>query len=116
MAEAEWIGRGTWLVDRRHHRSRIGVVTEVTEGESEMSYRRGCHDYTIGVASAFMWAAVVCGYGILWQQHIPARLYHGAVVGFAAFSLTGFAIVGIAYTNPVWFYELLEDGSGDRGA
>lgn len=41
MAEAEWIGRGTWLVDRRHHRSRIGVVTEVTEGESEMSSRLG---------------------------------------------------------------------------
>lgn len=34
-----WIGPGTWLVDRRHHRPTIGVVTDVRERDREMGAR-----------------------------------------------------------------------------
>jgi hypothetical protein len=38
---AEWIGRGTWLVDRRDYRHRLGVITEVDDREDDMSSRLG---------------------------------------------------------------------------
>ena len=34
-----WIGPGTWLVDRRHHRPTVGVITQVHERDREMGAR-----------------------------------------------------------------------------
>lgn len=92
----------------RDQTSDAKVVRTESGREVRMTYRRGCHEYTIGFASAFMWAAVGCGYGILWQQHLPEKVSHALGVGFVVFSLFGFAIVQVAYMRPVWFYELLE--------
>jgi hypothetical protein len=96
--------------------SEAEIVETESGREVRMSYRRGCHGYTTGFASAFMWAAVVCGYGILWQQHLPERVYHTLTVGFVGFSLAGFAIVQLAYMKPVWFYELLEGAHQEDGS
>jgi len=93
--------------------SEAKVIQTDSGREVRQSYRRGCHDYAIGFASAFFWAATVCGYGILWKQHAPKTLYHASVVGFVAFSLIGFLVVGIAYTAPIRFYELLEGDDGN---
>lgn len=89
--------------------SEAKVVQTDSGREVRQSYRRGCHDYAIGFSCAFFWAATVCAYAILWKQHVPETLYYASVVFFVIFSLTGFVIVGIAYTEPIWFYELLEE-------
>lgn len=86
------------------------VVQTESGKEVRMSYRRGCHDYTIGFASALFMAATLLGFVILWKQHVPETIYYTSVPFFVVFSFVGFAIVGIAYTRPIWFYELLEDG------
>jgi len=78
-----------------------------------MPYRRGCHDYTIGFASAFFWVTTLLGFVLLWKNHVPESVYQTSVVIFVAFSVSGFAIVAVAYTNPIWFYELLEGGTDD---
>lgn len=88
--------------------SEAKVVQTDSGREVRMSYYRGCRDYTIGFASAFFLAATVCGYGILWMKHVPEAIYHTSVIFFVVFSLTAFLIVGIAYTSPIWFYQLLE--------
>jgi hypothetical protein len=36
---SHWLGAGTWLVDRRHFRPRIGVITDVNERERGMASR-----------------------------------------------------------------------------
>jgi len=85
------------------------VVIQTESGkEVRMSYRRGCHDYTIGFASALFMVATLLGFVILWKQHVPETVYYTAIPFFVLFSLTGFGIVGVAYTRPIWFYELLE--------
>jgi len=76
-----------------------------------LSYSRACHDYTLGFASAFFMATTVLGYVILWQQHLPESLYATAVTFFVVFSTAGAVLLGIAYLEPVRFYELMEDGS-----
>lgn len=87
------------------------VVQTGSGREVHMPYRRGCHGYAIGFASAFFMAATVLGFIILWRQHVPDTLYYTSVPFFVVFGVAGFGLVAIAYTNPVWFYELLE-GSG----
>lgn len=34
-----WVGRGVWLVDRRHYRRSIGVITQVHERDRGMASR-----------------------------------------------------------------------------
>jgi len=78
-----------------------------TPREVHQPYREACQDYVIGFATAFLGAATVCGYGFLWNN--LSGFSHRTIEGFfVAFSLAGFASVGIAYTAPIWFYELLE--------
>jgi len=87
------------------------IVERDDKREVRMSYHTGCHNYTIGVATAFFMAATVLAYLILWEQHIPESVYTTAVPFFVAFSAAGFCLVGVAYVAPVRFYELME---GDR--
>jgi len=86
------------------------VVQTESGKEVRMSYRRGCHEYSIGVATAFFMMTSLLGFVILWKQHVPDTVYYTSVPFFVVFSFAGFAIVGVAYTRPIWFYELLEDG------
>jgi len=79
-----------------------------------MSYRRGCFDYTIGFATALFMVASLLGFVILWKQHVPETVYYTSVPFFVLFSLVGFAIVAVAYTRPIWFYEVVE-GRTDSG-
>lgn len=90
--------------------SEVKVVRTESGKEVRLSYRRGCHDYTIGFASAFFMAATVFGFVILWKQHVPETIYYTSVPFFVVFSVVAFVIVGIAYTRSIWFYELLEEG------
>jgi hypothetical protein len=88
----------------------LSDVIETESGkEVRMPYRRGCREYTIGFATAFLMATTVLGYVLLWKQHVPKSLYYTSVIFFVVFSLSGFAIIGVAYTRPVWFYELMEE-------
>jgi len=73
-----------------------------------MSYERGCQDYTAGFSLPFFMAATVLGFVLLWKQHIPESIYYSSVPFFLLFSVGGFMIFSIAYTHPVWFYELME--------
>ena len=84
------------------------VKTESGE-EVRLSYRRACHDYAIGVSTAFFMATTVLGFVILWQDHIPRSVFATAVPFFVAFSVVGFIVFGIGYTHPVRLYELMED-------
>lgn len=85
-------------------------VVETNSGkEVRMPYRTGCRNYAIGVASAFFMAATVLGFVILWRHHVPEAVYHTVIPFFLVYSLAGFIIVGVAYTNPIWFYETLEE-------
>lgn len=84
------------------------VVHTDSGRQVKMSYRRGCHDYAIGYATAFFMAAAVLGYVILWKQHLPTSLYATAVPFFVVFSMGGFALIAIGYSYPVRFYELME--------
>jgi len=86
------------------------VVRTESGKEVHMTYRRACHEYTIGFASAFFMATTVLGFVVLWKQHVPEALYHTSATFFVVFSVAGFGILGIGYTNPIWFYELLEGG------
>lgn len=76
----------------------------------QQPYHSGCRDYAIGLSSALFWTATLCGYAVLWQQHLPEVVYAVGVVAFVVCSLIGSAIVVAGYTNPVWLYELLEGG------
>ena len=79
----------------------------------EKSYLQACHNYGIGFSSAFSWAAMVCGYGILWKQHIPETLYYTCVVSFVVFSVIALVVIVASYTYPIRIYELLGDGTDD---
>lgn len=89
------------------------VVNTEVGPKVEMTYRRGCHDYAIGYSTAFFMAAAVLGYAILWKQHLPKSVYATTVPFFVVFSIAGFALIAIAYTYPVRFYELME-GENDN--
>lgn len=89
--------------------SEAEVVQTESGKEVRMSYRRGCHDYTIGFATAIFMVTTLLGFVILWKQHVPETIYYTSVPFFVLFALAGFATVGVAYTRPVWFYELLEE-------
>jgi hypothetical protein len=84
------------------------VVQTESGKEVRMPYRRGCRGYTLGVASAIFWLTTLLGFVILYKRHVPNSIYHVSASFFVVYSFAGFAIVGIAYTNPIWFYELME--------
>lgn len=84
------------------------VVSTESGKQVRMSYQRGCHEYTIGVANAFFMASTLLGFVILWRQHIPEAIYTTSVAFFVVFSASGFCLIAVAYTRPVLFYETLE--------
>ncbi|MGZ0745741.1 hypothetical protein [Haloparvum sp. AD34] len=94
--------------------SEAEVVQTDSGREVRMSYHRGCHGYAVGFASAFFMTTTVLGFVILWKDHVPETVFHLSVVFFIVYSLAGFGIIGIAYTIPVWFYELMEGESDDE--
>lgn len=85
-------------------------VVQTDQGrEVRLSYRRGCHEYAVGFASAFFMATTVLGYVILYEGYVPESVYSTAVLFFVVFSFAGAAIMTISYLAPIRFYELLED-------
>lgn len=82
--------------------------TETDTPQVKMSYREAAMDYGIGFAAAFFMAATVCGYLIMWEQHVSETLYSTGVLAFVLFSFAGGVLIAVAYLWPIRFYELLE--------
>lgn len=75
---------------------------------SEDYPRQGCKEYTLGFALALFAASSLLAHLVVWNEHLPTVVHETALPFFVVFSVAGFAIVGVAYTTPVRFYELME--------